>query len=146
MACFAMALFADDDYEDVAARLGGALGAWVCWGRFVGVPASGGITRELFSQVAVPSGAADARGVPGCGRLMAIDGFERDAPDSPGNAEAFGYAGAGKDRGAFPKVRVVTISECASHAVLDAEIGAIAGRAAASRPGGCIRGWRTTGC
>jgi Insertion element 4 transposase N-terminal len=27
----AMALFADDDYEEVAARLAGALGAWKCW-------------------------------------------------------------------------------------------------------------------
>jgi hypothetical protein len=59
---------------------------------------------------------------------MTIDGFEWDAPDSRENAEAFGYAGAGAGQGAFPKVRVVTVSECASHAVVDAEIGAIAGK------------------
>src|SRR5258706_16273514 len=57
---------------------------------------------------------------------MAIDGFEWDAPDTPENAAEFGYAGkaAGDpDRPAFPKVRVVTVSECGSHAVVDAEIG-----------------------
>ena len=59
---------------------------------------------------------------------MAIDGFEWDAPDTPGNAAAFGYPGGGDDRAAFPKVRVVTVSECGSHAVADAEIGGIAGK------------------
>jgi len=54
---------------------------------------------------------------------MAIDGFEWDAPDSEENAAAFGYSGTGEDGGALPKVRVVTISECASHAVADAEMG-----------------------
>ena len=33
-----------------------------------------------------------------------------------------------QDRPAFPKVRVVTVSECGSHAVVDAEIGGIAGK------------------
>src|SRR5258706_10475810 len=64
---------------------------------------------------------------------MAIDGFEWDAPDTPENAAEFGYAGkaAGDpDRPAFPKVRVVTVSECGSHAVVDAEIGGGAGEGA----------------
>jgi len=62
---------------------------------------------------------------------MAIDGFEWDAPDRKENAAAFGYPGKGaegEDRPAFPKVRVVTVSECGSHAVVDAEIGGVAGR------------------
>ena len=64
-------------------------------------------------------------------RLMSIDGLEWDAPDTPQNAAAFGYVGVGpgeQDRPAFPKVRVVTVSECGSHAVVDAEIGGIAGK------------------
>jgi hypothetical protein len=63
---------------------------------------------------------------------MAIDGFERDVPDTAGNAASF-YAGKSRqdaDRPAFPKVRVVTISEGASHAVVDAEIDAVAGKGA----------------
>jgi len=59
---------------------------------------------------------------------MAIDGFEWDVPDTPANAAVFGYPGGGKDRAAFPKVRVVSISECGSHAVVDAETGGIAGK------------------
>ena len=136
----AMALFADDDYEEVAARLAGGLGSWGCWDAQWGPPTSGGITRarerlgweplrDIFSQVAVPVADQLTRGAfLGAWRLMAIDGFEWDAPDTPGNAAAFGYPGGGDDRAAFPKVRVVTVSECGSHAVADAEIGGIAGK------------------
>ena len=44
------------------------------------------------------------------------------------NAAEFGYSGTGKgeaDKAAFPKARVVTIGECASHAVVDAAIGPV---------------------
>src|SRR6185437_4266368 len=42
---------------------------------------------------------------------------------------------AWQHRPAFPKARVVTVSERASHAVVDAEIGGIAGRGAGETPG-----------
>ena len=57
---------------------------------------------------------------------MAIDGFEWDVPASEANIAAFGYNGTGAgdpDKAAFPKARVVTISECASHAAVEAAIG-----------------------
>ena len=57
-------------------------------------------------------------------RLIAIDGFEIDVPDSPGNAAEFGYAGSGANRSAFPKARVVAVAECGTHAFLAAEIDA----------------------
>lgn len=141
----AMALFADDDYEEVAARLAGTLTSWGCWDDSWSVPTSGGITqarqrlgweplKELFAQVAQPVAGLLTRGsFLGPWRLMSIDGFEWDAPDTPENAAAFGYAGknAGDpDRPAFPKARVVTVSECGSHAVVDAEIGGVAGKGA----------------
>ena len=66
-------------------------------------------------------------------RLMAIDGFEWDVPDTPENAAAFGYSGKSPgdaDCPAFPKVRVVTVSECGSRAVVNAEIGGMAGKGA----------------
>jgi hypothetical protein len=69
----------------------------------------------------------DAGAFLGSWRLMAIDGFEWDAPDTKQNAAVFGYAGSGGNRSAFPKARVVTISECASHAMVEAEIGPISG-------------------
>jgi hypothetical protein len=54
---------------------------------------------------------------------MAIDGFDWDTPDTAENAAEFGYTGSGANRSAFPKARVVTISECASHVVVAAAIG-----------------------
>src|ERR1022692_1850160 len=141
----ALALFADDDYEEVAARLTETLTAWGCWDDSWSVPTSGGITqarqrlgyepmKELFTEVAAPVAEDLTAGAfLGSWRLMAIDGFEWDAPDTPENAAAFGFAGTGADdagRPAFPKVRVVTVSECASHAVADAAMGGVAGKGA----------------
>jgi Insertion element 4 transposase N-terminal/Transposase DDE domain len=141
----ALALFADDDYEEVAVRLTETLRGWGCWDDGWEVPTSGGITQarqrlgyeplaELFSQVAVPVAEELTRGAfLGPWRLMAIDGFEWDAPAMEGNIAAFGFAGTGADdpaKAAFPKARVVTISECASHAVVDARIGGVAGKGA----------------
>src|SRR5712691_11681031 len=141
----ALALFADDDYEEVAARLTETLTAWGCWDDGWSVPGSGGITqarqrlgyepmKELFAEVAVPvAGEETAGAFLGPWRLMAIDGFEWDAPDTKENAAAFEFAGTGADdpgRPAFPKVRVVTVSECASHAVADAAMGGVAGKGA----------------
>src|SRR6266508_2351072 len=40
----ALALFAEDDYEEVAARLTETLTAWGCWDDSWSVPTSGGIT------------------------------------------------------------------------------------------------------
>jgi Insertion element 4 transposase N-terminal/Transposase DDE domain len=141
----ALALFADDDYEEVAARLTETLAAWGCWDDSWSVPTSGGITqarqrlgyepvKELFSEVAVPVAEEETAGAfLGSWRLMAIDGFEWDAPDTKENTAAFGFAGAGageRERPAYPKVRIVSISECASHAVVDAAMGAVAGKGA----------------
>jgi hypothetical protein len=141
----ALALFADDDYEEVAARLAGTLQDWDCWDVAWEVPTSGGLTQarqrlgyeplaELFSQVAVPVAEELTRGAfLGPWRLMAVDGFEWDAPATEPNIAAFGFAGTGggdPGKAAFPKARVVTISECASHAMVDARIGGVAGRGA----------------
>ena len=90
----------------------------------MGPPTSGGITRarerlgfeplrDIFAQVAMPAADQLTRGAfLGPWRLMSIDGLEWDAPDTDENAAAFGYAGSGKERPAFPKVRVVAVSEC----------------------------------
>jgi hypothetical protein len=131
----ALALFAHDDYEEVMVRLTETLESWDCWDRRWSVPTSGGITQarvrlgsgpmlEVFEQVAVPVADEMTAGAwLGPWRLMAIDGFEWDVPDAPANAEEFGYAGAGPNASAFPRARVITISECASHAVIAARVG-----------------------
>jgi hypothetical protein len=132
----ALALFADEDYEEVAVRLSETLDRWGCWDESWSVPTSGGITSarqrlgsgpvvEVFEQVAVPVAEQLTRGAfLGPWRLMSIDGFEWDAPDTEANVAAFGYAGSGANTSALPKVRVVTVAECASHAVVAAAVGA----------------------
>jgi hypothetical protein len=134
-----LALF-DDDYEEVAVRLTETLQGWGCWDDSREVPTSGGITqarqrlgdeplKALFRQVAVPVAEDGTEGAfLGPWRLMTIDGFEWDAPATAKNAAASGYSGTGKDdadKAAFPKARVVTICERASHGVADAGIGPV---------------------
>ena len=113
----ALALFADEDYEEVAARLTDTVTAWAAVDPGWSVPSSGGITQarqrlgaeplaELFDRVAVP---------------VAV-------PATKENEAAFGYHGAGEGEGTgYPKVRVVTISECGSHAVVAAALCPVAG-------------------
>ena len=132
----ALALFADDDYEEVAARLAGTLAGWGCWDREWQVPTSGGITQarqrlgweplaDLFGRVAVPAAGELTPGAfLGRWRLMAIDGTEWDVPDTAANAAEFGRRRGGKGAvAAFPKARMVSISECGSHAMVAAAIG-----------------------
>ncbi len=150
----ALALFADDDYEEVIARLAGTLQGWGCWDDGWEVPTSGGICQarqrlgpepleELFGQVAVPVAEEDTAGAfLGPWRLMSVDGMEWDVPDSPVNAAAFGYSGTGGDKAAgFPRARVVTISECGSHAAVAAAAGQVAGGKAASEQALAGRLW-----
>jgi hypothetical protein len=141
----ALALFAEEDYEEVAARLTETLASWGCWDDSWSVPTSGGITQArkrlgpeplelLFDRVAVPVAGALTRGAfLRDWRLMAIDGFELDVPDTPANAAAFGYPAGGRERPAFPKVRVVTIGECGSHAKVAAQLGPVGGKGASEQ-------------
>jgi hypothetical protein len=48
-------------------------------------------------------------------RLMALDGFAADVPDSPENQHVFGRPGSDKGRSAFPQVQVVALCEAATH-------------------------------
>jgi Insertion element 4 transposase N-terminal len=132
----ALALFAEDDYEEVAARLTEALRGWGCWGAWE-VPTKGAITQarkrlgpepmaQVFSQVAEPVADLDTTGAfLGPWRLMSVDGMEWDVPDTDPNRAFFGVRG--DDQAAFPKIRVVTVSECGSHAPVLAVMGPAAG-------------------
>jgi hypothetical protein len=131
----ALCLFADDDYEEVATRVTGSLDRWGCWDASWSVPTSSAITQarkrlgrrvfaEVFEAVAEPVGGMFTRGAMlRQWRVLAIDGFEVDLPDSVDNAAEFGYAGSGANRSAYPKARVVALSECGTHAFLAAEVG-----------------------
>jgi hypothetical protein len=136
----ALALFAEEDYEEVAARLTETLASWGCWDQAWAAPTSGGITQArrrlgpeplelLFDRVAVPVAGLLTRGAFLRGwRLMAIDGFTLDVPDTAANAGAFGYPAGAREHPAFPKVRVVTIGECGSHAKIAAQMGPVGGK------------------
>jgi hypothetical protein len=133
----ALALFAEEDYEETWVRLSETLADWGCWDSSQGTVTTGGLTqarqrlgyepvKEVFAQVARPAAAEDTPGAfLGPWRKMSIDGLEWDVPDTEPNAAAFGYPGTGKDGvpAAFPRARAVTIGECASHAPVLAAIG-----------------------
>ncbi len=129
-------LFPDDDYTEVAAKVTGALDRFGCWNTSWTVPTSGGISQarvrlgrdtlaEVFERVVQPVGSPSTRGAMlRSWRVLAIDGFEVDVPDTEANVEEFGYAGSGENRSVFPKARVVALAECGTHAFLAAEVGA----------------------
>src|ERR1035437_5475855 len=143
----ALSLFAEDDYEEVATKVTGSLDRFGCWGAAWSVPTASAITQarkrlgrevfpELFERTCGPV-AGDA--CPGAGltalgtargsflrgwRLLAIDGFDIDVPDTAANAAEFGYAGSGDNRSAFCKARVVALAECGTHAFVAAEVDA----------------------
>lgn len=142
-----LCLFADDDYEEVATKVTGSLDRWGCWDAAWSVPTSSAITQarkrlgrdlfpELFERTCGPVAGAvgPTAAVAALGtargsflrswRLVAIDGFEVDVPDSKENAAEFGYAGSGDNRSVFPKARVVALAECGTHAFLAAALDA----------------------
>ncbi|MWA02793.1 IS4 family transposase [Actinomadura sp. LD22] len=133
----AMALFPGDAYEEVIRKLVHGLRGLRIWRNEWTVPTSGAVTqarrrlgaqvmRDLFVRVAVPCARRSTPGAwLGRWRLMAIDGFEVEMPDSPSNAERYGYSGKkNNDKGVFPKMLVTALAECGTHAVVAAELGA----------------------
>jgi hypothetical protein len=113
---------------DTGSVAGGRLTDWISLGVLASwvpadaiddaVEATGKVARPVADMVT-------AGAFLGRRRLMSVDGMEWDVPDTPANAAFFGFTGTGKDGapGAFPKARVVTVSECASHAAVLAAIG-----------------------
>jgi hypothetical protein len=131
-----LALWAEEDYEEVWAKITETLADWGGFGGDQALVTTGGLTQArqrlghepvkgTFELVAAPAATLDTAGAfLGNWRKMSIDGLEWDLPDTAANAAEFGYPGAPDGgRSAFPKARAVTISECASHAPVLAAIG-----------------------
>jgi hypothetical protein len=79
----------------------------------------------LFERIAAPVAGRGTQGAwLGSRRLMAIDGFMLDVPDTPDNVTEFGRLDDGPKASAFPQVRVVALEECGSHANVGASFGA----------------------
>lgn len=134
--CEAMCLFFDDDYEEVMRKLVGSLQSMGSWRDEWRVPSTSAITqarrrlgaeplRVLFDRIAVPVAGQGTKGAwLGSRRLMAIDGFLLDVPDTAENVAEFGRRTNGEKASAFPQVATVVLAECGSHAVLGAALGA----------------------
>jgi hypothetical protein len=145
----ALCLFTEDDYTEVATKVTGSLDRWGCWNASWSVPTASAVTQarkrlgrgvfpEIFERTCGPvaGDASPVAGVLALGRargswlrgwrLLAIDGFDVDVPDTKENALEFGYAGSGVNRSAYPKVRVVAVAECGTHAFVAAEVDAYA--------------------
>src|SRR4249919_862516 len=145
----ALSLFPDDDYEEVATKVTGSLDRWNCWNAAWTVPTASAITQarkrlgrdvfpELFERTCGPVAGKAGPAAPAMAlgtargaflrrwRLLGIDGFDIDLPDSEENAAESGYAGSGDNRSAFPKARVVALAECGTHAFVAAEVDAYA--------------------
>lgn len=131
----AMWLFFSDDYEEVMRRLVGSLKGMGSWRDEWRVPSTSAITqarkrlgpepvRVLFERAAVP---VAGRGTKGAWlrswRLMAVDGFMLDVPDTPDNEAEFGRMNDGPRASAFPQALVVGLEECGSHAIVGASVG-----------------------
>jgi hypothetical protein len=92
----AMALFYGDAYEEVMRKLSDRLDYMGTWRREWDVPSPGGlcqarrrlgadVMRELFERVTAPCAIRSTKGARLAGRrLMAVDGFGLEAPDSEG--------------------------------------------------------------
>ncbi len=132
----ALALFYGDSYEEVMRKLVQGLSWLAIWKREWHVPTASALAqarerlgpeplRELFERVAEPCAQPSTAGAWLCGRrLMSLDGVELDAADTPANAGRFGRSSGKTGAGAFPKVLVMALAECGTHAVTAAEAGA----------------------
>jgi hypothetical protein len=127
----ALALFQQDSYDDVAENLTGAI-----TGMSSQIPNKASFARarqRLGPEVLeyVFRALADALAPESLAgsfyremRLAAVDGY---APDTPANRAAFGGpVKNGQDAG-FPQVRLVTLTECGTHAQIDAAVGGFNG-------------------
>jgi hypothetical protein len=131
----ALGLFFGQAYEEVMRQMTGTLQGLGSWDQDWKVPSTSAITqarqrlgaeplRELFHRAAVPVADLGTAGAWLRGRrLMAIDGTSFDVPDTAANVAAFGKMGSGPKESAFPKLQVVSLSECGTHAQVAAAMG-----------------------
>lgn len=131
----ALALF-QDGYEEVLRKLVEGLRYARVWSTAWSVPTTGAVAqarrrlgsatmKALFERVAKPVATA---GTPGAylrnWRLMALDGVMIDVADTVANRQRYPKATGGTRR-PFPQLRAVGLSECGTHAILDAALGSI---------------------
>ena len=125
-------LFSGEGYGEVARKLAGWLGPLAGPGGWT-VPGTGALARArrragprplrlLFAALAGPLTQAATPGAYAFGRLLAaLDGTFLDVPYTPANLAAFGLPpSTGQGAGGFPQVRLVTLTACGTHGIIDA--------------------------
>ena len=136
--CMALSMYPEAAYEDVFAVISQGL-AWASGAAEPAVVGKASISRlrtrigaeplaELVRRCCVPL--ADARQHPQAfyagRRLVAIDGSCFELPGEADNAATFGYPGSRTSVGGhagYPQARCVVLVECATHAILGANVG-----------------------
>lgn len=134
--CMALSLYPEAAYEEVFAVIAQGL-AWARGGISAPTVAKSSISAarsklgvapliELHRRSCLPL--ADAQRQPEAFyaglRLVAIDGSNFEVPDEAANAAAFGYPGSRTGHAAYPQAQCAVLVECASHAILGANLGA----------------------
>lgn len=133
--CMALSLYPEAAYEEVFAVIAQGL-AWARGGISAPTVAKSSISAarsklgvapliELHRRSCLPL--ADAQRQPEAFyaglRLVAIDGSNFEVPDEAANAAAFGYPGSRTGHAAYPQAQCAVLVECASHAILGANLG-----------------------
>lgn len=131
--CIAMNLYAGDGLAHVYRRL--VLGLRWIWPSPAAIRVSAGALCQaryrlgarplalLFRRVCHPLATPATPGAYLSGlRLMALDGTTLDVPDTPANVCAFGRQPTPRGGCAWPRVQLVALSECGTHAICDAGI------------------------
>jgi hypothetical protein len=133
----AMTLFFDDAYEEVMRKLVDGLRFLRSWDDDWQVPTSSALCQararlgakplqELYARVARPLAGPGTHGAWLAGlRVMAIDGVQLDVPDTADNEDEFGRGVSLGLDAPYPKVKVLGLGECGTHAVIDAHLGGV---------------------
>jgi len=134
--CMALSLYPDVAYEEVYSVVAQGLG----WMR--GQSTAPGIAKSSISAARRKIGVAPLRELlqRRCSpladpkrhphaffaglRLVAIDGSNFEVADEADNADTFGYPGSRTGHAAYPQAQCAVLIECASHAILGANLGA----------------------
>jgi Insertion element 4 transposase N-terminal/Transposase DDE domain len=133
--CMALSLYPEAAYEDVFAVVAQGL-AWMQGSQAVATVAKSSISaargkigcaplQALHERVCVPL--ANAKAQPHAFyaglRLVAIDGSNFEVPAEAANAAEFGYPGSRTGHAAYPQAQCAVLVECATHAILGANLG-----------------------
>ena len=134
--CIALSLYPEAAYEQVFAVVSQGL-SWMQGGDAQTSIAKSSISQmrtklgvaplqTLFKRACIPL--ADAKHHPDAFyaglRLVAIDGSNLEVADEPDNIKAFGYPGSRTGQAGYPQAQCAVLVECASHAILAANLGA----------------------